>query len=182
MNKTQNGRWGRYRVTDYGVKEKKCNGPLHPPEGAWLPLTAFWVFRDGPRKGRPLNYCIECARTTHHRDPKGGYIKVGEVRWIFLELRNRLGKAETIRRCGLSTSFWTRLEKQQAMKRATVRRAVLVLMECRKNDEVRHRKSIRYGASQRGTVEKTPKSRHDLYTPYGDIDEEQKRKWLDKKN
>jgi hypothetical protein len=176
-NKTHHGRWGRFRFNDQGVKEKLCNGPLHKEEGKWLTLDNYFIFKKGPHKGKPENYCIICSRVSRGRDPHSGYIKVSEVRWIFMELQRRLGKTETVRRLNLSTSFWGRLERQTYFKKVTVRRAVELLLEVRANREVRHKKSIRHGAAARGHKEKIPTEPRDFYIPTGDVQLERRTKY-----
>src|SRR4029450_1412624 len=108
MNTTPNGRWGRYRIVK-GETQKRCTGPLHPEGGAFLPLRSYWTHKKGPRAGKPLPRCIECEKTSRGRDPRtSGMIDIEHVWWIFLELQRRLGKAETIRRLGISANFWYR--------------------------------------------------------------------------
>jgi len=171
MNKGKNwhGRWNRYKFTENGVKLKQCNGPMHGEEGVWLPLSQFWFFKTGKHKGKPSNYCIPCDKASRGRDPQlSGYMKISEVRWIFTELQSRLGKTETLRRCQLGTGFWSRIDKQKFMKRATVHRALLVLIDVRQNAIVRHRHSIRRGSAVRGEPERVPVDQRDLYHPTGD--------------
>lgn len=171
VNRTSHGRWGRYRITDQGEKEKLCNGPLHPPEGAWLPLRSFWVYKTGKRKGKPLCRCQECEKVGRGRDSRtSGWIRVEEVWWIFLELQRRLGKTETLRRLHISNNFWSRAEKKvyENMRRTTASKAVKLLYEVRYSGEVRHRLSIIHGAKERGRTEKTPHLRMDFYHPTTD--------------
>lgn len=171
MNKTGHGRFHRYRITDQGEKEKLCNGPLHPPEGAFLPLRSFWTMKTGSRAGRPMSRCQECEKVSRGRDPRqSGYIRVEDVWWVFLELQRRLGKAETLRRLNISNNFWMRAERKiyVHMRRTTAVKAVKLLGTVRANNEVRHKLSIQHGAKARGHKERTPVRRNDFYHPTGD--------------
>lgn len=164
MNHTHHGRWGRYKVIN-GVKYKLCNGPLHQEKGEWLTMDKFFVMKNGPKKGKPIPRCKNCVRFQKLRIPESGYIEIAKVSWIFLELQNRLGKAEVIRRLRLGTSFWTRLNNKtyKRMQKRTAIKAFYLLQEVRAKDEVRHRDSIRHGAEQRGHKEKVPTDPRDFY-------------------
>lgn len=170
MNSTGNGRWGRYKVID-DVMHKKCTGPLHPEEGAWLPLRSFFINKKGPRAGKPIPQCIECQKTSKGLDPKiSGLIPISRVWWIFIEIKNRVGKAETCRLVGVSQNFWFRAERgiYVNMRRATARRAIEVLHDLRTRNVVRHRDSIRHGAALRGREEKKVINMNDVYIRFGD--------------
>lgn len=179
MNNTGHNRWGRYKIIG-GIPHKLCNGPHHSPEGAFLPLRSFWIHKSGPRTGKPFSRCIECLKTEKGRDPlTSGYIRIAEVWWVFLELRNRLGKAEALRRVGISTNFWMRAERgiYIHVRKATVKKALETLIEARANNEVRHRDSIKYGALARGRQDKPVEDIwHDIYVRHGDGDSENRRK------
>jgi hypothetical protein len=156
VNRTSHGRWGRYRKNDKGILEKLCNGSLHPEEGAWLPLSAYWFFKKGRTAGKPMSQCSECTKTAKGRDPKtSGLIAVRRIWWVFVELEQRLGKTEVCRRLNVSQNFWMRAERQIYfnMRRVTARRAIELLVEVRKNGEARHPRSIRRGAYRRGEKE-----------------------------
>lgn len=67
-----------------------------------------------------------------------------------------MGKAETARRVGVSISFFYR-HRHGHYRKVRMRiaiSAVRVLQECRKNGEVRNRRSIIHGAAARGREEK----------------------------
>lgn len=171
-NTTGHGRWGRYRKVN-GQEQKLCNGPLHPEEGAWLPFRSFWTYKKGPRADKLMSRCIECEKSARGRDPKqSGLIPISRVWWIFVEIRNRVGKAEACRRIGVSHNMWMRAERgiYINMRRETARKAILALHELRENGVVRHRDSIRRGAAARGEKERVPTKPRDLYKPHGDVD------------
>lgn len=183
MNYTKNGRYHRYRTSDQGELQKRCNGPLHPSGGAFLPLRSFWVHKSGPRKGKPLSQCQECEKIKRGRHPRqSGLIKVEDVWFVFQELQNRLGKAETIRRLHVSQNFWMRAEKgiYRNMRRTTAVKGVKLLAQVRRDNEVRHRDSIKHGAKSRGREERVPVRQSDLYRPTGDNENyTRKMKWLE---
>lgn len=177
MNTTGRGRWGRYKIID-GERHKMCNGPLHGEGGAWMPLHSFWTMKSGPRAGKPMSRCIACERVYRGRLVNSGIVPVSKVYFIFRELEARIGRAEACRRLGMSHNLWWRLDKRiyKNMEKRTVAKAMGLLQELRDKDEVRHRDSIRYGASARGRVEREVKSWTDLYRPHGDNHTEYKRK------
>lgn len=157
MNKSGNGRWGRYKTIN-GESHKLCNGPLHKPEGEWMPLHSYFIMKKGSRAGKPLSRCMACDRVYKGRDKKGGLVPVNRVWFIFEELRARIGKAETCRRLGISINLWYRVEHRvyRNMYRKTAKAAMLLLRELRTNNVARHRDSIRHGAAMRGHKEKRP--------------------------
>lgn len=164
MNNTNHGRWGRYKIIK-GVKHKICNGPLHQEEGEWLTLDKFFIMKNGARKGKPESRCKACRRFQKDRLSESGYIEIDKVKWIFLELQNRLGKTEVVRRLNLGTNFWVRLENktQKYMQRRNAIKAFHLLQEVRAKNEVRHRTSIKRGAALRGEKEKVPSDPRDFY-------------------
>lgn len=177
VNRTSHGRHGRYKTID-GVQHKLCNGPLHASEGAWLPLRAFWTFKSGPRAGKPVSRCAACSRVDRGRDPNSGLVPVGPVYFIFYEIQARIGKAEACRRLGMSHNLWSRLENRvyERMEKQSVRNAIILLRELRANNEVRHRRSIKSGATMRGKEERKPTHRSHYYSQVDDHKAEIKRK------
>jgi len=173
MNRTGRGKVGRYKTIN-GVLHKKCNGPLHQEEGEWLTLDRYFINKKGKRAGKPISQCKACSRYYKFKDTNRGLVEVSRVWWIFVELRNRLGKAEVCRRLGVSRNFWYRVERgiYVRMYKKTALKAILVLREAREKNEVRHRDSILSGAAQRGRKEKIPTAKQHLYKPHGDSDTE----------
>jgi hypothetical protein len=133
---------------------KRCNGPLH--NGEQVPLDEFWIFKIGKQKGKPLSRCIACRNFQKWGDLEHGLVEYRKIKFIFDELHNRIGKAETARRVGVSLSFFYRHRhghyKMVRMRIAVS--AVRVLQECRENGEVRNRRSIIHGAAARGRQER----------------------------
>jgi hypothetical protein len=169
MNTSRRNRWGRYKVID-GKKHKLCNGPLHKDEGEYLTLDRYFILKKGKRAGKPISRCKACTRIEKFGTTERGLVEISRVWWIFLELTNRLGKAEVCRRLGISYNFYYRVNKciYIRMYKVTAIRAIYLLREVRANNEVRHRDSIRHGSHMRGRVEKVPTERRDYYRPTGD--------------
>jgi hypothetical protein len=155
---------------------KRCTGPLC--RGRYVPLENFYFHKQGTRKGKPFSRCKLCL--AHYKFGDGmahGWIRFDRVKFIFDELVNRLGKTETLRRVGLSQNFLLRRRKenQKFIRKQTVVKAMMVLQEVRANNEVRHRKSIRYGAAQRGRAERVPVKKADYYSRQDDSENEVRR-------
>lgn len=149
------------------IKEgtKRCNGPLH--KGKYIPLSEFWVHKTGVREGKPFSQCKHCKNFRRYGDTEHGLIPYTRVKFIFDELHNRLGKAETARRLGTSLSFSYRHSHGQhkTVRMKTVANAIKVLKKARADREVRHKKSIRHGSAIRGRKERTVNelSHHSTY-------------------
>jgi hypothetical protein len=168
LNKSGRGRWGRYRFED-GVKYKLCNGPLHKEDGEWLSLDRFFILKKGKRAGKPLSRCKACLQIEKFGTTERGLVEVSKVWWIFLELQNRLGKAEVCRRLDISHNFFYRIDKKiyRRMYKKTAIKAIHLLREVRLNGEVRHRDSIMHGAKLRGRREKVPTRKSHYYKRHG---------------
>ena len=178
MNTTANGRWGRYKEID-GERHKLCNGMLHDEEGAWLPMHSFWVHKSGTRKGKPMSQCVACQKAYRGFDPEvSGLIEVERVAFVFEEIKRRIGKAEAVRRLGVSRNLWIRIENRTYTKmyRRTVRDAMLLLRELRDNDVVYSKRSIHRGSLARGEEPQPPDNNRDFYISQGDADNERRRK------
>lgn len=138
------------------IKEdtKRCNGLLH--QGQYIPLDSFWIHKSGKRKGKPFSQCKDCLNFYRWGDTLHGWVEVEKVKFIFEELKRRLGKAEASRRMGVSHNFYRNLERRKIdfVRKDTVKRGMIVLMKCRENNEVRHRDSISHGAKARGHKER----------------------------
>ena len=150
------------------MKTKRCNGPLH--KGESLPVDQFWTNKTGRRRGKPFSRCIDCLIYTRFGHTISGYVPLSRIRFIFLEIENRVGRAEAQKLMGTSQNFYKRLEKQHYVRKVTARRAFLVLRELRENNIVRHRDSINHGAKARGHKEREVTQRKHLYRPHGDTD------------
>lgn len=137
---------------------KRCNGPLH--KGEYLHLSEFWTHRKGERAGKPFSQCIRCENFNKwgREDIYHGLVEYKEVKFIFDELVNRIGKAETVRRLGISSSFFSRRKHRtyKRIRKGTVAKAMVELKKCREAGEARHRKSIRHGSAVRGRKERIP--------------------------
>ena len=158
MNTTANGRWGRYKEID-GERHKLCNGMLHDKEGASLRMRSFWVHKSGTRKGKPMSQCVACQKAYRGFDPEvSGLIEVERVAFVFEEIKRRIGKAEAVRRLGVSRNLWIRIENRTYTKmyRRTVRDAMLLLRELRDNDVVYSKRSIHRGSLARGEEPQPP--------------------------
>ena len=146
-----------------------------------MPLRSFFTFRNGPRAGKPFSRCSACCRVQKKRHVNSGLVLVDKVFYIFAEIEARIGRAEAVRRLGMSPNLWWRLDNRIyiRMEKNTVAKAMLLLRELRATKEVRHRDSIKYGASARGQPEKKVRTRQDLYRHKGqeerDVDAKRKR-------
>lgn len=129
-----------------------------------MPMRSFYILKKGKRAGKPVSQCSACIRASHGYKADGGLVPVDRVWFVFAELEARIGRAETCRRLGLSTNLWYRLDKRtySSMYRTTARAAMVLLHELRDNNIVRHKDSIRYGATARGKKEKEPTRRRDF--------------------
>ena len=172
----------------YSVKDGKklCKGPLHP-EGEWLPATEEYFFpRKDDRvvsKNLLLSVCKKCRRYKDAKDKTRGnygYIQVSRVRFIFLEIENRIGRREAERRMQVGVRKMKNVVegRQRYLEAHTVQKAITLLRELRETGEVRHREDIKYGRAARGLKEtKKVTSKDDLYRPHGDSDTETRKKW-----
>lgn len=156
------------------ILHKKCNGPLH--QGKFIPTTEFYAHKT-PRHDRGLfrSRCKSCEMRA--RGYGGKMVPRHDVDFIFVELTRRLGKAETARRCGISTSCLrgVLLGKFTHVRYRIVERGIKTLKEVRDNDEIRHRDSIINGAAMRGLPEKQVRTAKDYYNRHGDRDAAHKR-------
>jgi hypothetical protein len=164
--------------------KKRCMGPLH--QGEYVPLKYFWHFKKGPRKGKPFARCRACLNYQRFGDTLHGMVPYAKVKFIFDELTNRLGKAETVRRLEVSPNFFYRrkIDNYKYIRIQTVARAMVVLKECRENDVRRHRRSIQHGATARGREERVIEGlgrTEDFYNPHSDIFNEYSRNYARRK-
>jgi hypothetical protein len=158
-----------------GIAHKKCNGPLHL--GKFIPVTEFYEHKS-PATDRGI-YRPRCKRCEiRQRGYSGSLVKLSKVHFIFEELVNRIGRAETARRMGISSSNLTKIigQRHTYVRHKNVTKAMRLLTEIRKTSEVRHRDSIINGSTRRGLPEKAITSRKDYYKPHGDEDSARRRK------
>lgn len=172
LNKTGHGRYGRYKIVR-GEQHKLCNGPLHR-EGAWVPISGYFFFKTGKRAGKPMSQCKKCERS---RKGRAGMIEMDQVRFIFDELQRRVGRAEVIRRLGVSRNFWLRFDHcvYKTINRKTVIHALLLLRELRESETAIHKDSIKHGAIARGREVKPAIYRRDFYIRDHDEERDQDR-------
>jgi len=150
---------------------KICRGPLHR-EGKPLPLDNFLKQPDG----RPRSYCRACDSARKGAEQQ---VKFSAHYHAWLELIvNRLGPAEASRRLPLTyTQLWAlRNRPPEMIRRRTARKIVTLLNELNCTEEVRHRLSIRHGASARGRPERSIELWVDYYRPHGDEQTMRKRR------
>lgn len=173
--------------------KKLCKGPLHPL-GKLVHVEDFYKrwrtdrkradgsFREGHWE---LHYiCKPCQShkdKTYRRSKKG----VSELELVprhrydfaFEELVRKLGKAETVRRLGMSPTNFIPIHRKQRRRitRRTASRALMALAELRASGEVRHVDSIKHGSYLRGREEKTPQENNDFYSKQSDLESQQKR-------
>jgi len=83
------------------------------------------------------------------RHPNSGLVVYVDVKNIFDELVIRLGKAETMRRLGISNTFFSRRRTSPRVQRRIVADAIRLLMEIRASNENRTREEIRYNPDLR---------------------------------
>lgn len=150
---------------------------MHGEDGAWLPITDFWVHKTGERKGKPMSRCPACTRAQRGRDPYSGLVPIHRVWFVFEELSFRLGKAETCRRLGTSDNIYFRNRKHayKMMQRRTARKAMVLLRQLRNEGIARHKDSINHGAAVRGHRERVPIERFE-FNGKDDLGNELKRK------
>lgn len=93
-----------------------------------------------------------------------------QVRPFFIELVNRVGRAETARRIGVARSMVTKYMTDPPIRvlRRTAEAILVQTQEARSRGEVRHRLSILSGAQLRGRPMRQVDPSRDLYRPHGD--------------
>lgn len=155
-----------------GVRHKLCTGPLHR-EGKFVPTADFYIRGNG--RLRPQ--CKFCEGAYVNSEPRVPYIR---LKFAVDELVNRLGGAEASRRIGIrhKTMVEWRAGRVKSMKRRIARNVIAALVEARRNNEARHRKSIKYGAAQRGAVEKIPRESHEFNNSNNDAHSARKRRYI----
>jgi hypothetical protein len=157
-----------------GVLYKRCAGPAHD-KPTWLPATNKYFYFT--RRGTYYNRCRLCVVWSYAEIPEdAGFIPVDKVIPFFKEAVFRVGKMETCRRIQLTDKRLRQIlgGESQFVKKATFKRLMIELVSMRRKNEVRHKDSIRHGASMRGRTERVPINRRDFYHPHGDEDNERR--------
>jgi len=166
---------------------KLCRGVLHRnpenPDGTWLPATEeYWAPKADSLSKTFWTPCRQCKHETINKNkrPAYGYVSIGRVRFVFVELQRRLGNAEASRRVyGSSSSAgklsWV-LKNQQYVEKETARKAMEELRRCRASNEVRSKYDIKRGNYLRGKKERPPQRWKDYYVVEGDEQAEQVRR------
>jgi hypothetical protein len=88
------------------------------------------------------------------------------VRFAFIEVAHRIGKAEAARRIGIGRHTVYKIlgdGSKRFVERKTAHSAMMVLRELRKGDVVYSKKSIRRGSVARGEEPTKPTRRKDFY-------------------
>lgn len=159
------------RIID-GKKERRCTGPSHS-EPTWLPDTDkyFYMRKSGKYAGTHVSRCRLCSawRSGLSLD-ESGYVPAHVIKPFLIEGINRVGIMEFCRRSGVTqtNAYKIRHNRQRRVTRSVAKRIMLEVVSMRRKNEVRHRASIKAGASVRGLPEKEVTSPSDLYQPESD--------------
>lgn len=158
-----------------GKVYRKCFGPLHDETNWWVPIEKFWKNRC--KSGGTQPRCVDCKGNKQR-------VKFTSVYqgWVISIVR-RIGVIEAGRRIDVhdvTLRTWMGKERRckppETLQRHHAEAIVRVLGELKLTGEVRHRKSIKRGATIRGEKEREVKSGKDLYhRAQGNLDAEYKR-------
>ncbi len=150
-------------------------GQFH--NGEYIPLDKFWILKNGKRAGLPMSRCADCLRAERYGEKLSGYIPLRRVHFIFHEMEHRVGRAEAMRRLGVSQNFYIRLDQKEnkSIQKAVVKKGMEILREMRAINEVRHKDSIHHGSELRGHKVREVVTRRDYYKSHGDDDTERRR-------
>jgi hypothetical protein len=142
---------------------KLCKGPLHRA-GVWVKFEDFTKRPDG----MPRSQCRACE--SHHKGAEQQVDFRGKYQGWLDSCVNRLGIVETARRLQMTQEqIWVlRSRPPLKIRRRTARKILHLLNELNKTGEVRHKDSIRHGATQRGREERQVVYWNDYYRPHGD--------------
>lgn len=154
-----------------GQLHKTCRGPSHK-EQKYIPLDRFHKRPDGMPRGE----CMVCESFRHNSEPLQDFTPFYQGR--LESIVNRLGVMEASRRLQISQpALWNLRHPRRGVKikARTARSILLLLQELNASKEVRHKKSIRYGAYLRGKPEREVISAKDLYKKDGDQEAERGR-------
>jgi len=168
-----------------GIPHKLCRGPRHR-EGVWLPVDDFKYRKDEIRA-----QCNDCEREHHDVDALLDFKE--PLPGILAGVVHRIGIQEASRRLGISQPTVSKLYKtfrvingkrglpveqmvtRLKIRRSTAEKILLTMHELRETGEVRHKHSIKHGASQRGREEREIRTRRDYYYQTGDLENAQHR-------
>lgn len=154
-----------------GKKYKRCNGPLH--QGLFVPVEKFHR-RSNSKNGRDYR-CIGCLGENQMLEFSQEY-----QMWLESIVR-RLGKTEAARRLDISYGtlwkWYTGKDRPKHLRRHHARRLVEVLIEVVQNDELRHKDSIKHGASKRGKPERKVTKTSQLYIRNSDEENYGRKLW-----
>lgn len=153
----------------HGVMHKRCPSPNHEGE-RYLPDDGNYFYE---KKNGPDSWCIRCRGNDGRVVVFSAYYK-GWIKSIVA----RLGVMETCRRLGISYKTYWNWNKHppKTIRRKQARAIVHVMRELRHTGEVRHRNSIKHGASARGHEERKVIRQADLYIKHGDNDAENRKR------
>lgn len=170
------GRWGPHGLSSVVDGKKYCNGCKR-----WLPATADYFHRRNDRLTPSWSSrCKECRNKKRIKRPRPahGMVFVEPIRFVFIELENRLGVTEAQRRINMPNDRFRAIinRRQKTVQKATALRAIDTLREVRRKDEVRHKHSIKRGAYLRGEEELRPVVPNDFYSRQDDSEAERRRR------
>jgi len=93
-------------------------------------------------------------------DGDQSYVPIARVRFVFIEIVNRIGTSEAARRMGISRQTIRKITNldsgKKFVERGTARKAMLLLRELRQNNVAYARSSIKRGALARGEKPRSP--------------------------
>lgn len=169
MSKRKNPEVQYNNHTWHKTGKKYCFGPLHDIHGELLPclpdspLSAFSFFRTGQRAGKPFSRCKKCNHLYRHGTSEGhGYQSATAFMYYYNNCTERIGKAETNRRVGISWNFVRRMQanKQKYVKMDALARVQEVWEKIERYNEKRHPNDIHHGTTARGKKEQRRRYRH----------------------
>jgi hypothetical protein len=174
---------GQFGVRGIVDGKKRCNGPLH--NGEYVEISRFL-----PRKrkrNKDAYYearCRGCMTKSRGFNPKYAGIVSLPTAWpVYVELVRRLGITEASRRTHTQKTVFYRVINKQGhyIRGKTFAKAMFVLADVRKHNEVRHRRDIKRGAYLRGKKERRPVHLGDFNNQSSDAENERRIKERSKK-
>jgi hypothetical protein len=157
-----------------GIKHRRCYGPNH--HGSWVPISKF-----RKHQGKPFGIETRCRRCDN---PNARVDFTPSYQGWLTSIYRRVGFSESCRRLGISQRTMEKWMKSPPLqiRRNNAESIIRVLSELRTTGEVRHRKSIRRGATARGEIERKVQNPSDLlHRSTGDSDTEYKRQYRRRK-
>lgn len=155
------------------VDHKWCRGLPETHPGKWVPTSDFLV----SGINTPRYICRYCE---NYRSGVEVMIAYDQKYQMWLEsIVRRIGVTETSRRIGVhvvTIAKWRDPERRPpTLRRRNARKIVKVLHDVLKSEEIRHKRSIRYGATERGRKEREVTHMHDHLYPTPDHEVEKRR-------